>query len=624
MTEYHLKMNTRSTINYKIFGFLITIILYCNVLSAQSVDEIKNSRDYIYGIGQGKTYQEADAQALDLLVSQISVRVESNFSNVVSEKGDSLSNYSQSVVRTYSNVSITQNRSKLISDEPGNFVVMRYLAVADLNEMFNSRKSKLLDYVQEGVKAENQLRLSDALRNYYWAFVMLRSHPDVNTIRGNLPDRPNAILLSAIPDEIDKIFKGITFEVISRKEDPGSKAHMVTLAVTYMGKAVQNFDFQYWTGDSYSVLTGVNDGLTEIELNKGTASTLTNVKAIGEYQNLNKSRWDAELNNLLKTTALPTFPSSKVIIKLGDAPVAIQKSTVQETNSASTLARADIPLPKVEESTAYTSMMNTVVKSINAGNPDLARNIFTQEGFDLFKRLFQKGQMRVLESSMDLTVYKSSDGFEVRNMPVKFSFRNSDKHFIEYLNFDLTKEKKIDHLAFSIGNTALNDIANRPGTFGSPEEKMYLINFLEDFKTAYSLRRIDFLKSVFDDNALIIVGRLLQDGGNIEKMYNTLGKKVEYIKLSKTEYLDRVQKAFAANEFVNLQFESTKVIKKNGEKIYGIQLEQYYTSSNYADKGYLFLMVDLKDSLKPKIYVRTWQPEKNPDGSVFNMTDFNL
>ena len=65
--------------------------------------------------------------------------------------------------------------------------------------------------------------------------------------------------------------------------------------------------------------------------------------------------------------------------------------------------------------------------------------------------------------------------------------------------------------------------------------------------------------------------------------------------------------------------------KVNGdEKIYGIQIKQDYYSTNYADKGYLFLMIDLNDSINPKIYVRTWQPEKNDDGSIFGLNDFEI
>jgi hypothetical protein len=76
---------------------------------------------------------------------------------------------------------------------------------------------------------------------------------------------------------------------------------------------------------------------------------------------------------------------------------------------------------------------------------------------------------------------------------------------------------------------------------------------------------------------------------------------------------------------VNINFEENIVKKVNGdEKIYGIQIKQDYYSATYADKGYLFLMIDLNDSINPKIYVRTWQPEKNPDGSVYGLNDFEI
>jgi hypothetical protein len=35
-------------------------------------------------------------------------------------------------------------------------------------------------------------------------------------------------------------------------------------------------------------------------------------------------------------------------------------------------------------------------------------------------------------------------------------------------------------------------------------------------------------------------------------------------------------------------------------------------------------MIDLNDTLNPKIYVRTWQPQKNPDGSIYGLADFHF
>ncbi len=47
--------------------------------------------------------------------------------------------------------------------------------------------------------------------------------------------------------------------------------------------------------------------------------------------------------------------------------------------------------------------------------------------------------------------------------------------------------------------------------------------------------------------------------------------------------------------------------------MFGIQIKQEYSSSNYGDMGYLFLLVDLNEPDRPVIQVRTWQPDRNPD-----------
>lgn len=59
--------------------------------SAQSISEIKGNKDYIWGEGKGVTLTEADKEALNDLITQISVTVESKYSkideNVVAEEG---------------------------------------------------------------------------------------------------------------------------------------------------------------------------------------------------------------------------------------------------------------------------------------------------------------------------------------------------------------------------------------------------------------------------------------------------------------------------------------------------------------------------------------------------------
>ena len=64
------------------------ILLFCLALmpvlmTAQSVTEIKNSGRFLWGEGMAENYQDADRQALRHLVENISVNVESSFTNVI-------------------------------------------------------------------------------------------------------------------------------------------------------------------------------------------------------------------------------------------------------------------------------------------------------------------------------------------------------------------------------------------------------------------------------------------------------------------------------------------------------------------------------------------------------------
>jgi len=63
--------------------------------------------------------------------------------------------------------------------------------------------------------------------------------------------------------------------------------------------------------------------------------------------------------------------------------------------------------------------------------------------------------------------------------------------------------------------------------------------------------------------------------------------------------------------------------KNNIEGVYGISMRQSYTSTNYSDEGYLFLLIDFNDD-KPKIYVRAWQPKEWSDDALVELGNFNV
>ena len=151
------------------------------------------------------------------------------------------------------------------------------------------------------------------------------------------------------------------------------------------------------------------------------------------------------------------------------------------------------------------------------------------------------------------------------------------------------------------------------------------IEFLENYKTAFALERLEYIRTIFDDNAVIIVGKLATVASSVVPEYQTQynNKVVIRTRYTKEQYLKNLERCFNSNEFVNIRFANNDVIKAGkGGEIYGIQIKQDYYSTNYGDTGYLFLLVDINDPKAPMIKVRTWQPEPDPVDGLFDISHF--
>ena len=152
-----------------------------------------------------------------------------------------------------------------------------------------------------------------------------------------------------------------------------------------------------------------------------------------------------------------------------------------------------------------------------------------------------------------------------------------------------------------------------------------ILNYCEHLRSAYTTKDIDFLRQVFSDKALIIVG-------NVVKTATTDGKciaepRVSYAIHSKQQYMARLTKVFASNSKIDVKFSGFRILRHpTMDGIYGVTLRQRYSSDRYSDDGYLFLLWDFTDKSMPVIHVRTWQPASAvADGAdVISIQDFNL
>lgn len=581
-------------------------------LNAQSVDDIKESPDYLYGEGTGRTLRAADNDALQSLISKISVSVESDFSQVEEEvvtDGDiDATSAVKSVIKTYSQATL-QNTERIILKEEPDAIVFRYVKRSEVDRIFDARKAKLIDMVASAQKAESKGKIDDALRYYYWSYCLLQSVPGSNAVVDN-----GHILINWIPEQINDILDDVKF--IKGDVDE----NYVEIQVLYKDKPVTSLDYTYFDGMNWSNLYSARDGRGVLEMRPGASTDNLRVKC--EYEYAGEAHIDKEISQVVEVMRGRIFRNATINVQSDYAPIAqvLQSNEAATTHAAAevgvmtfTPPRSELTLLNDEESKPYRESMDKLTAAIKSGNYKQAEDLFTEDGMDMFNKLVTYGKGRIV-GTPTLTFVASNDEVICRSLPMNFSFRNNNRQFVENISFTFNQDKKIDCLAFGLDEKATDDILHHAAW--SEYARKILTEFLENYKTAYSLKRLDYLRQVFDDNAVIITGKVVtrpETGGDDNQRYIN-NKYVQLTRQSKEQYLRNLERCFESNEFINIRFAENDIVKAGvGGEVYGIQIKQDYYSSNYGDTGYLFLMVDLNNPKQPIIKVRVWQPERDPD-----------
>lgn len=599
---------------------ILTLLFFLSVpvfSNAQTVDQIKADKNtYIWGEGSGTTLKEADNEALQMLISQISVQVESKFKHFVKEESSGeqddyeFEEKVQSVVNTYSNATLHNTERIVISNEP-DAKVFRYIERENVEKVFENRKDKIFDFVENAREAVKERRIGDGLRYYYWAFTLLKSHPDCNSLRYTDKKGEKHPLISWIPMKMNEVFAHLEFHVKNKEQKEDMKS--VFLNITYKGESVENLDYSYWDGRDWSNLINVKDGRGFLEYYGSAAEGKKKGKVKAEYIYENQANIDGELKTVMKKIDPIPFRDSYYTIHFDKTEDSDKSKQVADENKVKT------NISKVSDPAKYCSVLEKVQTAIAEERYASVKERFTNRGYNMFQKLIAYGNARMLSNSEN-TFYKFKDEVMARSLPMKFSFKNNHQEFVEDVVFHFNKTGKIKSLSFGLSKDALKNIIEKE--VWNEVDRMVLVNFLEHYKTAYALKRLDYIESIFADDALIITGEVVKVKPNKDSRFQN-NRIVQYNRQSKEEYIRNLKYSFQSKEYINIQFEESDV-RKGGKKdnIYGVQIKQNYYSSNYGDQGYLFLMVDLKKPHKPIIHVRTWQPTKGKKDSIYGLSDF--
>jgi hypothetical protein len=220
-------------------------------------------------------------------------------------------------------------------------------------------------------------------------------------------------------------------------------------------------------------------------------------------------------------------------------------------------------------------------------------------------------------------------GYQVRNIPLMMKPR-ADRNFGEseyqeaVISFD--RQGNIESFYLSISTNLYMNVIRDNKEVTDLRRRQLILDYVEQFRTSYNTKDIQFLEQVFSDDALIITGKVISQ----KKDNMKLPDKIIYKKQTKQEYLTNLRRVFANNSYIKVTFDDIKVKRHStNPNFYGVTLHQGYTSSNYHDDGYLFLLWDFSNEDQPQIHVRTWQPDqingdRIPDEEIFSINDFDI
>ena len=581
---------------------LLTAILLSLVslsCPAQSIREIKRDNAYIYAESTAPGARAADSLALESMAEKLSQGLDLPYSAEAKKR----------LMLSYGD-DLRRECGMLSSSGRDGVSVLRYIRRDEVERIFENRRAKVKEMLSIAGTAEGNAQTDVALRYYSWAACLMRSLPPLDAAAIADAESRTAAVLDGLSVEFDR----------QNRFDRG----IVELTFKYKGRPVRNIDYRFFDGQKWSGVLSAKDGKGFIEVSPDSG--------IEQYR-ISYEVTPARLQHIFRevnavTRALDASSSGMTDNSAGSkaAPQKIDLSAVkrkvmdvvsrQEFNSGQDSLRAG--LTPVIFTSAYEEAVARICAGISSGDTESLADCFTAEGYDIFRRLISYGNARVLNFD-GLDFYSLGDEVYCRSVPMVFAFRGNGRRFVENVVFTFNREGKICNLTFSLAQDVVRDIVSHDGW--TEEARIILIGFLENYQTAYALKRHDYISSIFDDDALIITGRVLSHvkGPNEydDNRYVTLTRH------NKESYLRQLDKVFASQEYINLRFSDCEVVKLGkGEQLFGIKIRQEYFSTTYSDSGYLFILVDLRDYREPVIHVRTWQEAPDKEFGVIGPYNF--
>lgn len=222
-----------------------------------------------------------------------------------------------------------------------------------------------------------------------------------------------------------------------------------------------------------------------------------------------------------------------------------------------------------------------------------------------------------------------SGWWQIRNIPFIFTdFEKDDQYHECIVSFD--NNGKITGFHMAISQNLYRKVMKSGAAVKDARRRQLILDYVEQFRTAYCTKDMPFLQQVYSEDALIITGHVVKVKPSREN--NFISSTTKYSVQDKKTYLKKLAQVFRNNRTIRVTFDEIKVQMHPTEADwYAVTLHQGYTADRYHDDGWLFLLWDFTDEDNPTIHVRSWQADTDPEtqlkiseDEIFGMDDVNI
>lgn len=210
-----------------------------------SEQEITASGLYRWGEGTGETLEKAKERSRHDLATKIQAFIQSTQTRIYAEEGDRTADQFVISSKIFSVLKIN-NLEYLVLEAPeiSKYRTIAYITNSDFNILVQNQKDKIRQFVQQAELSLDEYNIGDCLKNYYWAYLLTHTLTDTLQLEfeGNKWNNPQVALLSRLHTIIERLQITIT------SIDEGVGYIGANLAATYLGGAVNNLNFSYYSG----------------------------------------------------------------------------------------------------------------------------------------------------------------------------------------------------------------------------------------------------------------------------------------------------------------------------------------------------------------------------------------